>query len=873
MMQAEGAQVPSTPSLPMLTQHSWQRSFELGWRNLWRDFRSGELNLLIISVVLAVAALTAVGFFSDRLQAGLWRDARQLLGGDAVVVSDKPTPANFQQKAQALGLKTNDTLSFPSMARADDAKGGETKLVALKAVSEGYPLRGQMSLLNLEGSDAIKPDLSKSYPAKPTREVPQLGQAWVDPALLEVLNLQMGDALWLGDKAFQIAALIDREPDRGAGFMNFAPRVMIHQSDVMATGLIQPASRLSYRMAVAGEASQANVQQFLKWARDEVAKPEVRGIQVESMESGRPEMRQTLDRAEKFLNLVALLAALLCAVAVALAARTFASKHLDGCALLRVLGQSQKTLSVAYAFEFITAGLAASLLGVIMGYGIHHAFIWLLAGLVDVQLPPSSGAPALLGLGMGLTLLLAFGLPPVLQLAKVPAMRVIRRDMGGLQPASLGVLLTGLVGFAGALMWASRDVKLGLMTVGGFAIATLMFAGATWLVLKLLRKWVPSDTTPRWLLLATRQVMARPVYAVVQVSALSVGLLALVLLVLLRTDLISSWRKATPVNAPDRFVINVQPDQTQAFQDKLSQVGVKDYDWYPMIRGRLVAVNGRETSPQDYTDERAKRLVDREFNLSARATQPEHNSVVKGQWQEGEKDAVSVEVGIAQTLGLKMGDRLRFDVGGVISEGRVTSLRKVDWGSMRANFFVIYPVDNLPEVPLSYMAAFKTPDVPAFERNLLQQFPNVTSVDLRASLMQVQKVLDQVIRAVEFLFAFTLMAGLLVLTAAVTSTREERKREFAIMRALGATGRLLSQVQTAELMGVGLMAGFLASMVAELVGWGLARFVFEFEWTASLWVPVAGALTGAVLAWVAGWWGLAEVLRQPVSQTLRQASE
>jgi putative ABC transport system permease protein len=759
------------------------------------------------------------------------------------------------------------------MARADDAKGGETKLVALKAVSEGYPLRGQMSLLNLEGSDAIKPDLSKSYPAKPTREVPQPGQAWVDPALLEVLNLQMGDALWLGDKAFQIAALIDREPDRGAGFMNFAPRVMIHQSDVMATGLIQPASRLSYRMAVAGEASQANVQQFLKWARDEVAKPEVRGIQVESMESGRPEMRQTLDRAEKFLNLVALLAALLCAVAVALAARTFASKHLDGCALLRVLGQSQKTLSVAYAFEFITAGLAASLVGVIMGYGIHHAFIWLLAGLVDVQLPPSSGAPALLGLGMGLTLLLAFGLPPVLQLAKVPAMRVIRRDMGGLQPASLGVLLTGLVGFAGALMWASRDVKLGLMTVGGFAIATSMFAGATWLVLKLLRKWVPSDTTPRWLLLATRQVMARPVYAVVQVSALSVGLLALVLLVLLRTDLISSWRKATPVNAPDRFVINVQPDQTQAFQDKLSQVGVKDYDWYPMIRGRLVAVNGRETSPQDYTDERAKRLVDREFNLSAHATQPEHNAVVKGQWQEGEKDAVSVEVGIAQTLGLKMGDRLRFDVGGVISEGRVTSLRKVDWGSMRANFFVIYPVDNLPEVPLSYMAAFKTPDVPAFERNLLQQFPNVTSVDLRASLMQVQKVLDQVIRAVEFLFAFTLMAGLLVLTAAVTSTREERKREFAIMRALGATGRLLSQVQTAELMGVGLMAGFLASMVAELVGWGLARFVFEFEWTASLWVPVAGALTGAVLAWVAGWWGLAEVLRQPVSQTLRQASE
>ena len=853
----------------VLSNHSWQRSLQLGLRNLWRDLRSGELNLLFVSVVLAVSALTAVGFFSDRLQAGLWRDARQLLGGDAVVVSDKPTAENFQKKAQALGLKTNATLSFPSMARADDAQGGETKLVALKAVSEGYPLRGQMSLQNAQSVGAANNQASSRL----TRDVPQPGQAWVDPALLEVLNLKKGDVIWLGDKSFQISELIEREPDRGAAFMNFAPRVMIHQSDVPATGLIQPASRISYRMAVSGDEAQVNVQQFLKWARAEVDKPEVRGVQIESMESGRPEMRQTLDRAEKFLNLVALLAALLCAVAVALAARTFASKHLDACALLRVLGQSQKTLSVAYAFEFLTAGMVASLLGVVLGYGIHHAFIWLLAGLVDAQLPPSSFEPALLGLGMGLTLLLAFGLPPVLQLAKVPAMRVIRRDMGGLQPASVGVLLTGLFGFAGALLWASRDMKLGLMTVGGFAVATLLFAGATWLALKLLRKWVPTDTTPRWLLLATRQVMARPVYAVVQVSALSVGLLALVLLVLLRTDLISSWRKATPVNAPDRFVINVQPDQTQAFQAALKQSGVKGYDWYPMIRGRLVAINGNAVSPLDYTDDRAKRLVDREFNLSARAAKPEHNPVVQGQWKEGESDAVSVEIGIAKTLGLKMGDRLRFDVGGVISEGRITSLRKVDWGSMRANFFVIYPVDNLPDVPLSYMAAFKTPDVPTFERNLLQQFPNVTSVDLRATLTQIQNVLDQVIRAVEFLFAFTLMAGLLVLTAAVTSTREERKREFAIMRALGATGRLLSQVQTAELMGVGLLAGFLASLVAELVGWGLARFVFEFEWTASLWVPVAGALTGAVLAWIAGWWGLAEVLRQPVSQTLRQASE
>ena len=848
---------------------AWRLALQLGWRNLWRDFRSGELNLLLVSVVLAVAALSAVGFFADRLQAGLWRDARQLLGGDAVVVSDKVTPDAFVAKAQALGLKTQTTVNFPSMARADDAQGGDTKLVALKAVSEGYPLRGNMSLFKPE---ATNPNVA-SEDVQTTREVPKPGSVWVDPALLESLNLQLGDRLWLGDKDLRITALIHREPDRGANFMNFAPRVMMHHDDVAATGLVQPASRISYRMAVAGLEDQRNVQLFLKWARDQVLLPEVRGVQIESMESGRPEMRQTLDRAEKFLNLVALLAALLCAVAVALASRTFAARHLDGCALLRVLGQSQRTLSLAYGFEFVTAGVFASVLGLALGFGIHHAFVWLLAGLVDAQLPPSSGAPVVLGLGMGLTLLVAFGLPPVLQLAKVPAIRVIRRDMGGLQPASIGVLVMGLLGFAAALMWASRDVKLGLLTVGGFAAATLFFAAITWVMLKLLRRWVPGQATPRWLLLATRQVMARPAYAVVQVSALSVGLLALVLLVLLRTDLISSWRKATPVNTPDRFVINVQPDQTAAFQSALSQAGVSSYDWYPMIRARLVAINDKTVSPENFTDDRAKRLVDREFNVSARAVKPEHNAVVQGKWTEGEKDALSVEAGIAQTLGLKMGDRMRFDVGGVMSEGRITSIRKVDWGSMRANFFVMYPVDQLPDVPLSYMAAFKTPDQKSFERNLLQQFPNITSVDMRATLTQVQKVLDQVIRAVEFLFAFTLLAGLLVLMAAVTSTREERKREFAIMRALGATGRLLSQVQTVELMGVGLLAGFLASSVAVGVGWGLARFVFEFDWTASLWVPLAGSLTGAMLAWVAGWWGLSEVLRQPVSQTLRQAAE
>lgn len=832
--------------------------WRLGWRTLWRDVRSGELRLLILAVTLAVAALTAVGFFADRLQGGLQRDARQLLGGDAVISSDNPPPPAFEERARALGLQVVHTLGFPTMARASDAQGGAAKLVALKTVEAGYPLRGTLRI-------STGPDT----PDTPTSDIPAPGQAWVDAALLDAIGIQVGDAVLLGDVQLKVGAILVIEPDRGGGFMNFAPRVMLNQADIAATGLIQPASRLNYRMAVAGP--EAAVKTYVQWA-DAQVKAGVRGVRVESLQSGRPEMSQTLDRANKFLSLVALLAALLSAVAVALAARAFAANHLDDCAMLRVLGLSQRTIASAYAFEFALVGLFASALGVALGFGVHYLFVALLAGLVDSALPAASLWPVALGLGMGLTLLMAFGLPPVLQLAQVPALRVIRRDVGNLRPASLGVLAIGVAGFAALLLTVSSDLTLGLIAVGGFAAAVLVFAGLSWLAVKLLRRSVNETTAPRWLVLATRQVSARPAYTVVQVSALSVGLLALVLLVLLRTDLISSWRKATPPDAPNRFVINVMPEQSDAFQKALTTQGVTKFDWYPMIRGRLVAVNDKAVSPDDYTEDRAKRLVDREFNLSHSAKNPPHNLIVGGQWTEEEAGAISVEEGIAKTLNLKLGDSLRFDIGGVQTEAKITSLRKVDWGSMRANFFVMFPVSTLKDVPSTYMGAFKAPETKGFDNALVRQFPNITNVDMTSTINQVQRVLDQVIRAVEFLFGFTLAAGLVVLFAAVTATREDRAREFAIMRAVGAGSSLLRQVQRTELAGVGLLAGFLASIVAAAVGWALARYVFEFDWTVQLWVPLAGAVAGALLALAAGWWGLRDVLRRPVVETLRRAA-
>ena len=480
------------------------------------------------------------------------------------MASDQPTPPAVVDKARALGLAMATTTVFPSMGRAPDEQGGASRLVSVKAVSDGYPLRGRLRV-----------NAGPDSPETTVAAAPAAGTVWVEQAVLDALALRVGDPLLLGDATLRIAQVILIEPDRGAGFLSFSPRVMLNQADLAATGLIQPASRVTYRLIVAGADGQARaderVKAFVAWTESQLKARQLRGLRIETIDGGRPEMRQTLDRAEKFLNLVALLSALLAAVAVGIAARDFASRHLDDCAMLRVLGQSQRSIAWQYIVEFAIVGLLASGAGVVLGFAVHHVFVWLLAGLVAASLPAATGWPALFGLGVGMTLLLGFGLPPVLQLARVPPLRVIRREVGALKPASLAVLLAGALGFAALLLAVSSDIQLGLIAVGGFAVAIAVFAAISWVAVKLLRRAVPETNAPRWLILATRQIAARPAFAVLQVSALSVGLLALVLLVLLRTDLISSWRAATPPDAPNRFVINLQPEQGDAFKARLRE--------------------------------------------------------------------------------------------------------------------------------------------------------------------------------------------------------------------------------------------------------------------------------------------------------------
>jgi putative ABC transport system permease protein len=833
---------------------TWSHLFRQALRMTLRDWRAGELRLLAAALVTAVAAVTSVGFLVDRIRLGLERDASQLLGADLVLSSDTPIAARMAEQAKAAGLTTASTVVFPSMALSE-RDADRNALAALKAVSPGYPLRGRLRI-----SDAV------GAPDQPTREIPAPGEVWVDPQLLQSLGVSVGDRIKLGESSFRISRVIAVEPDRGAQFINFAPRVMLNLADLPATQLIATGSRVTYRLLMAGE------REALRAYSTTLEKQLARGQRVESLEGGRPEMQRTIERAQRFLALVALLAAMIAAVAVAAGARRFSLRHLDSCAMMRCLGLAQTDIFRLFALEFLIVGLGACVAGVAAGYGFHFGLLAMLGSLINTTLPQPSLLPAVQGFACGLVLLLGFALPPLAQLRQVPPLRVLRKDIGLPTGRAAFGYLVGFVGFFGLLLWSSDDLKIGSLTAGGFAIGLVVFALVSWLALLLLKplRAMTGKLGISWRF-ALAAVQRRPAATVVQLVSLAVGLMALLLLTVTRTDLVNAWRSSAPPDAPNRFVVNIQPDQVEPLGERLRAAGV-DAPINPMVRGRLVEVNGRKVGPENYTGDRAQRLVDREFNLSYAASAPTHNRITAGRWFRDGSDELSIEEGIADTLGLKLGDAMTFDIAGQRVTARITSLRKVNWDSMRANFFVIMPPSLLADKPASFITAFHLPPARAgLGGDLLREFPNLTLIDTTAVFRQVQAVIDQVVAAVEFLFVFTLAAGVLVLYAALASSRDERVREAALLRALGASRQQLSRAQVAEMICVGGLAGLLAAVGASAVGWTLARYAFEFDYVVSPWVFVSGIGGGALAALVGGWFGLRGVLKTPPLATLREA--
>ncbi|NHZ80661.1 FtsX-like permease family protein [Massilia sp. CCM 8695] len=831
-----------------------------------RDWRAGELRFLLIALIIAVSSLSAVGFFIDRMRSGLNRDAHQLLGADLLVNADQPLDPAWRAEAVKRGLVLADTVTFPSMAQAGEGEQSVSLLAAVKAVSPGYPLRGQLRITtSMEQASAAL--------GQKTDTTPAAGTVWVDPNIVTALKTSVGGRMRVGDKEFTIAQLIASEPDRGPSFANFSPRVMLPLADLAATGLIDNGSRVTYRLQVSAPSNNDtnSVKAFEEWITARIEADKVRGVRVESLENGRPEMRATLDRADRFLSLVGLLSAMLAAVAVAMAARRFMQRHLDACAMLRCLGLTQNQVTMLYLIEFALVGLAGSALGVLAGFGGHFVLMQLIGSMLSTDLPPVSFLPALQGIATGMLLLVGFALPPILQLRNVPHNRVIRREQAAPKPMALATYGLGLIVFVGLMLWQAGDVTLALSTAAGFLGGFAVFALVAWGGLAALKTLRGALDNQSWRFAVT-SLQRRPGATIVQVVSLALGLMALLLLTVVRGDLMTAWRSATPPDAPNRFIINILPDQKNEVAQRIAAAKVSEAQMFPMIRGRLTAVNGQTISAATYQDDNARRLAEREFNLSTMNDMPASNQIVGGRWYQdapGVAEA-SVEQGIAKTLGLKLGDTMRFDVGGTLVDARVTSLRKLEWGSMRANFFVIINPTAMEKTSQTFMTAFHLPPAQStFTNALTRDYPNLTVIDVSGIIRQLQEVLDQVVAAVEFLFMFTLASGVLVLYAALMGSQDERTREAGLLRALGATRKQLSRAQWIEFSLVGGLAGLLAASGAAALGWALATYQFKFPWTFSPMVWLAGLVVGALCAIIGGWLGLRNVLRQPPLQTLR----
>lgn len=799
-----------------------------------RDWRAGEWRVLLLALVLAVGSLATVGLFADRVRQALQQEATSLIGADLRIVSTRPLPLVYREMAQARGLRTVAGRMFPSMV----AHGEQTLLSEIQAVETGYPLRGKIEI------DDGHMRVAQSIPAR--------GTVWVDGRLLRRLEVRIGDEVGIGQLRLTVAALIVRDTDQSVGFSSFAPRVLMNDADLASTGLLQEGSRITYRLMIAGAAPQVDA------LRNQL-QPELSDSEkLEGVRDARPEIRSALERAEHFLGLAALTAAILAGAALALAARRFVLRHLDTCAVLRCMGAQQGQMLRLFLYQFLLLGMAAVLLGCALGYATQAVLVEFIAAMRDAELPQPSALPAIQSAASGFALLFGFAFLPLLQLRRVSPLRVLRRELGA--PPANTVLAYGLavLVLAALFLWHAGSARLGLTMLGGLLAGLLGFGGLAWLLLHGLARHAEYFAS-HWRH-ALNNLARHGRDSALQVVALGLGGMALLLLTLVRGDLLQGWQGKLPPDTPNRFIVNIQPDQHQAVLDFFTHQALPPPQLLPMVRGRLVAINAAPIDGDSYADPRARDLVEREFNLSWAEQMPEWNELVQGQWwgvtgQTAEDPAqLSVEEGIAERLGIRLGDALTYDVAGSRFVARVANLRKVQWDSMKVNFFVIATPDLLKDFPASYLTSFHLPpDQVRAGDQLIQEFPNLLLIDTGALIEQVRGIMDQIAQTVSVIFLFTLLSGLAVLYAALLATQDERINEAAILRTLGADSRYLRRQHLSEFAALGLLSGLFAATGAVFLGWVLAHFVLEIPYQSSVIIWPIGALGGMLIVMLAGW--------------------
>jgi len=814
----------------------------LALRLTLRELRAGELRVLLAALTVASAAIAAVSLFTARMDRALERGASELLGADLVVSSQRPIDPAVEAAARAAGLATAATLTFRSVVLA----GERMQLVEVKAVGPGYPLRGRLALAE-----------TPFGPARPVTAIPPPGTAWPDSRLAAAFDLAPGASLRLGRAELRVAALLAAEPDRGAELLSIGPRLMIRLADVPATGLVQPGSRVRYRLLLAGPPGKVAALRERLAGREE--------LRLEGVGDARPGIRTALERGRRFLGLAAMVSVLLAAIAVALAAHRHAERHLDAAAVLRCLGASQRRVLALYLAGLGLLWLLAALAGSALGWLAQALLARLLAGFAFAALP----APPLAALAAGplaaLAVLVGFALAPIARLRSVPPGRVLRRELGPAPARAWSGPLAAVAVIAALVRWQSGDALLAGWVLAGTAAATALLVGCAFALVRALAP-LRRRVGVAWRF-GLANVARRQATSVVQITAFGLGLMLLLLLTVVRTELLAQWRASIPADAPNYFLINVLPGEVEALDRFLAERGLRSAGLYPLVRARLEAIDGRPVEPEGYRAERARNLARHEFNLSWSESLPADNRLLAGRWwgpADRGQARVSVERGFAEALGFGRGARLAFRVGAERLEVEVASIREVRWDSMRPNFFVLAAPGLLDALPATYITSLHVPDARVgVLRELVARFPSVTVLDLVALLGKVREIIDQAARAIEYVLAFTLLAGLTVLLAALQATLDERRRETAVIRTLGGDRRRLLQGLAAEFATLGAAAGAIAAGAASLAAALLARQVFDLAYSPGALVWVAGIGAGTLGVGAAGLLAARQVLDAP----------
>lgn len=845
------------------------RDFGIALRLLRGDWHQGELRVLAAALALAVASVGAVGLFADRVARGLAEQSDRLLGADLMVSGDHPLPAEFASEAHAMGLATTPVVRFNSMIQRGD--GGPAVLTDVKAVAAGYPLLGTIRLAPLEGDAA--PATGRTLRAmaaaspEPGGSIPKPGTVWIDRQLARRLDAQVGARLAVGEVSLAVTAIYQGEPEVAGAVFAPSPKLLVNAADLPATQLIEPGTRASFRLMVAAHGEPAALQHYRSWLEGVITA----GERVDTAGDLRPELRQALERAGRFLGLASLASVLLAAAAVALSVGRYLRRHLDLAAMLRCFGAPASRILGLFLVQFAVVGIAASVAGMIVAAAAQQAIVVLLAAGDSTPLPWPSWTPVFEAAGTALVLLAGFALPPLVALAREPPLRVLRRDLPLRGTGGRMIWSLAIAAIAALIGWQARAVESSWLIVAA-VLGLLLAAMVVGRLLLLATTHLPGRAAMRRFGIAN--LRRRPLASSLQIGALALGAMALLLLAVVRADLLADWRAALPPDAPNRFLVNILPDQRGGVRDFVARSIAVTPTLEPMVRGRLVEKNGAALEAAHSADPRTRQLARREFNLSWTDRLPPANQVVAGQFWDrdarGTAAGVSFEEGIAKRLGVKIGDRLVFDSGGVRVAAVVTSLRKVEWDSFHVNFFALLAPGALDLLPATWITAFKAPQgEDRWSAALVRQFPNVLVIDVTEILAEIEEVIGRVAHAVEFVFLFTLAAGLLVLEAAIVSTLDERQRDAAVLRALGASTRQLRTALVIEFALIGAVAGVLAAIGATAVGHLLASEVFDvpFRGSADLWLyAVAG---GAVLVAAAGWLGVRGATRASPLVALR----